>query len=106
MEYAEWQFEAGDDMSVGDTPDPPVLVYIWHWFLQLSPHRDIGMGRGFISHREIDAWSRLYRVGISPSEIDAIHEVDAAYLKHLDRQDHPEKYQSISQVLGAAKRDG
>lgn len=34
-----------------------------------------------ITHAEIDAWSRLYRVRLDPWEVDAIRALDDAFLE-------------------------
>ena len=60
----------------------PRLFYIWDWWHGMSPWREQGMGLGPITHQEILAWSLLYRIEVSPSEVEALKRIDLAYRVH------------------------
>lgn len=82
--------------------EPPRLQYIWRWFTELSPCREMGYGAGAITHREIAAWSTLKRIGVTPSEVAAIRAVDVAFLAWSNAKNFPESQQpiSVSDALG------
>lgn len=54
------------------------MAHVWSWFLELR--RSVGGGYGIvpISYSEIDAYSRLMRVQMSPFEVRLIRLVDEA----------------------------
>lgn len=61
-----------------------MLDYLWRWFLDLSYDRDIGFGIGYIKSSEYEAWSRLNRVEISPSELAVLKTLDRAFVCPMD----------------------
>jgi hypothetical protein len=73
----------------------PRLLYIWRWWQSMSGWREQGMGIGPISHREILAWATLYRIDVSPSEVETFKQIDLAY--RLYEQDKAEGERSISE---------
>lgn len=62
-------------------PLPADLRYLWSAFSQLHRTRQAGMSLCPITHAEIDAWSRLYRVRLDPWEVDALRALDDAFLE-------------------------
>jgi hypothetical protein len=80
----------------------PKLYYIWCWWEELSGWREQGMGIGPISHREILAWSTLYQIPVTPSEVAALKIIDTMFRNHeaekmeANRKDN----QSISRAVG------
>lgn len=65
-------------------PFPAPLKYLWHWFIELNNARPSGgMGAGAITYPDIDAWARLTRRAPAPWEIEALKNLDLAWLASL-----------------------
>lgn len=86
VEYAKRQFRAQAQVEIVPPPvgednsqDKPVLVYLWQWFNDLTDWRDLSFGVGALSHQEIESWARLFRVDISPFEVDVIRRIDREF---------------------------
>lgn len=61
-------------------PLPPEVRHLWQTFLELHRTRPSGFGASAIPYAEIDAWSRLKRLPLDPWEVDAVVELDAAWM--------------------------
>jgi hypothetical protein len=62
-------------------PMPENYYHCWSWFGELSRTRSSnGFGQNPISYSEIDAWSRLISIDLTPLEVSAIIRLDSAYL--------------------------
>ena len=60
---------------------PENYRHCWSWFGELSRTRSSnGFGQNPISYSEIDAWSRLTNIELTPLEVNAIIRLDSAYL--------------------------
>lgn len=58
------------------------MLYLWDWFRRLSRRRgSSGNGANPISHRDIEAFARLYRIPIHPWEVEALERIDDVVLK-------------------------
>lgn len=67
-------------------PEPPALPpevrHLWHTFLELNRTRpSSGFGASAIPFAEMDAWQRLKRMPFEAWEVDAIRELDDAWLE-------------------------
>lgn len=51
---------------------------MWEAFKELSLQRRTGLGPAPLTLTDIEAWSRLYRVQLSPWELDTLLQLDAA----------------------------
>jgi len=62
--------------------DLPVEVqHLWGWFCDLSGARSgNGYGGNPISHIEIEAWSRLSGIRLTPWEVAVLRRADSAFL--------------------------
>ena len=62
-------------------PKPKHYTYCLDWFDLLSRTRSSnGFGQNAISYLEIDAWSRLTNIELTQVEVNAIIQIDSAYL--------------------------
>jgi hypothetical protein len=62
-------------------PKPENYAYCLAWFDELHRTRsNSGFGQNPISYAEIDAWSRLTNIELTPLEVSAIMRLDSAYL--------------------------
>ena len=62
-------------------PMPENYRHCWSWFGELSRTRSSnGFGQNPISYSEIDSWSRLTNIELTPLEVSAIMRLDSAYL--------------------------
>lgn len=52
------------------------MEHIWEWFLDLSLARPVGYGPTPISFSEIEAYSRLMGVEITPWEVEQLRRID------------------------------
>lgn len=60
---------------------PEVVGYLYAWFMQLNNGRRIGVnGPERITYADIYAWSVLTGNNPQPQEVEALMQVDAAYL--------------------------
>lgn len=60
---------------------PPLLVYVWEWFCELSAARGSnGFGANPISWAEIDAWAQRMRRNPSVFELELLQALDAAFV--------------------------
>lgn len=66
-------------------PSVPIAArHVWEYFQQLDRVRQsTGYGFNPISHQEIEAWAKLYRINLHPWEVDAIASMDTAKLNLL-----------------------
>lgn len=81
-----------------EEPADPELLYVWRWFQSLTGWREQGWGFGPLSHCEIEAWTRLMRIEIFPSEVEALRQVDMTVRLYEQQKSEPEK-QSIGDQL-------
>lgn len=68
---------------VGDNePElPRDLAYLWRMFARLHRARQsTGMGPGYLTFPDIESYSRLFRVSLTPWEVEAIKAVDAEFM--------------------------
>lgn len=65
----------------------PSVMYLWHYFLQLSSSRQSGMAVSPLSYFEIESWQRLSRIEISPFELTVIKALDSAFISHINSKD-------------------
>lgn len=72
-----WKQSGEKPKELDGPPMPELGAHLWSWFSQLHKAR-----QGPITYSEIEAWARL--TGNSPQawEVQAIKEIDVAYLKH------------------------
>jgi len=62
-------------------PCPPVLRYLWRWFLDLSARRGgSGFGPAPLAWSEVAAWARLTRLNPTPWEVDVLLALDDRFL--------------------------
>ncbi len=59
---------------------PRAAAYLWGWFLELNAAR---AGTVPISYRELEAWSRLSGLSLSPWEVKALKALDTNWLDQL-----------------------
>lgn len=78
IEFAKAQFKKEDN----EAELPEQIGYLWHWFVDLSDWRVVGEAVNALSHQEIEAWARLFRVDISPFEVDVLRKLDRVYRLH------------------------
>lgn len=90
LDYARAIFARPEGANYPE-PEPPRLDYLWGWFCQLSDWRVVGFSLGAISHLEIEAWARLMRIELFPSEVDALRRLDRAYRLHAQAASAPPK---------------
>ena len=56
---------------------------MWRIFRQLSAARGSGMmGPQALTFSDIDAWQRLYRLRLTPWEVDVLRELDDVLIAH------------------------
>lgn len=76
-------------------PCPPEARYLWTLFTELSGTRSSnGYGPNCISWMEMQAWSQMKGLGLSPFEIDALRSLDTTYLSSYweeERRRNPPK---------------
>lgn len=62
---------------------PETLEYIWQFFKELETGRSSGgMSVNPISYPDIDAWSRLKNIVLTPFEVDVIKMIDSVFFNH------------------------
>ena len=73
---------------VEDEPElPPMEVaHLWGWFCELHAGRQAGFGPGPITWEAMSAWAALTRRTPAPWEVDAIRQLDAAWLTAAQEQ--------------------
>lgn len=60
---------------------PPEAAHIWSWWISLHRARGSnGMGPNPIGYPDLHAWAALTGTTIRASEIDAVFEIDQAWL--------------------------
>jgi len=59
---------------------PPAGAQLWDTYQLLSASRRSGMGLHSLTLVDIEAWCRLYRVQLTPWELDTLIHIDAAAL--------------------------
>lgn len=65
-----------------DVPDCPVeLMYIWSWWCTLNSTRQVSMDVCRITYNEILSWSQLYKISLTPFELDCIVALDSIYMQ-------------------------
>jgi hypothetical protein len=79
------------DQTFADTPDichcPVEVEYVWSWFRELDATRQNSMSIGPITNVEIDHWARLMNIDLLPFEVQAIREIDIAYINNHNSKD-------------------
>ena len=64
-----------------------IIMYLWEWFLQLNAARPSnGMAISSIPYSEIQAWSTLMNITISPFEISVIKTLDSIFITHINKK--------------------
>lgn len=70
-----------------DVPSVPFEIeHVWGWWCQLDSTRQVSMDLCRITFSEIKAWSELYRVEISPFELDCLVMLDTIYMRIRSEQ--------------------
>ena len=66
-------------------PDkPPSVEYLWEYWRELHRCRNnFGWGHMHLTHLEIDAWKRNTKRKLDPWELEAILQVDNAYIASI-----------------------
>lgn len=60
---------------------PDLVAYLWSYYLKLHSRRvNYGWGHVPLSYLEVEAWARLNKLVLDPWELDAILEIDDAYI--------------------------
>lgn len=72
-------------------PCPLAVVYLLHWFGELSRQRRSGMGMEPLAFAEIDAWARLYQRRLRRFEIRVLTHLDTLYRAAKARADEAER---------------
>lgn len=54
---------------------------MWAWFWILNSRRQSGMESNPISYLEIEAWKRATNTYVLPEEVDALIQMDTAYME-------------------------
>lgn len=67
-------------------PVPYDLEHVWNWWLQLQETRPVGMQEGHITYTEMQNWSTLLKINVSPFEVRCIMAIDSAYIRTLNTQ--------------------
>ena len=62
------------------------MEHIWEWFLELSLARPVGYGPTPISFSEIEAYSRLMCVEITPWEVEQLRLIDRLAIKEAGKK--------------------
>lgn len=60
---------------------PAPARQLWGVFMAWSAHRRSGLGLHPLTYVDVEAWSRLYGVRLTPWELDTLFELDAAALR-------------------------
>jgi hypothetical protein len=75
---------------------PEQIGYLSAWFDDLSDWRTPGYAAiGPLSHLEIECWARLYRIDISPFEIDVLRKLDRELRAYYAERADPKSQGSI-----------
>lgn len=77
-----------------------MLEYIWAWFQRLTDWRQVGFDIGALSHLEIEAWARLMRIEIFPSEVEGLRQLDRTTRNYYAKKREPEKVSISDQLRG------
>lgn len=65
-------------------PVPAGLAHVWRWFGDLSTGRRLGaFGPAPLGWDDIAAWAALAGAKPTPADLDALRELDAAYLDRV-----------------------
>jgi hypothetical protein len=65
-----------------DVPPVPIEIkHCWDWWCKLNDTRQVSMDLCRISFVEIKAWKELYKIDISPFELDCITCIDSIYMR-------------------------
>ncbi len=73
-------------------PIPYELKYIWDWWCDLHKTRPVGMDEGHITYTEIENWSTLLKISVTPFEVRCIMALDSAYIRfRIEQQERKSK---------------
>ena len=86
VEWARAEFRGE---NADDSEPPEQIGYLWYWFNDLTDWRDNAFGVGALSHQEIEAWARLFRIEISPFEVDALRRLDREFRSFQHEKNNP-----------------
>ncbi len=67
-----------------ETDCPEGGEFVWAAFVQLSSTRPRGWGPGPITFAEVLAWQHLRNLKLETWELDALRQMDSAYLEEAD----------------------
>lgn len=74
------------ELDEADAAEPGGADYLWRWFLELHGGRTSnGFGVNPIGWLELDAWSRLTGRRLAGWEVQAIRDLDRAFLQEHQR---------------------
>lgn len=63
-------------------PIPTELEYVWHWWLELQETRAPSMnGHAHITYTELDSWTRLLQIRLTPFEVKCLMKLDSVFVK-------------------------
>lgn len=73
------------DQTFDETPDvvlcPVEVEHVWDWYVELDSTRNSGFDIGPVTFAEIESWSRLMKIEVSPFEVQSLRAIDKAYIK-------------------------
>ena len=58
-------------------PIPYELDHIWNWWIELDKTRQVGMEECSITYSEIESWSRLLKIDVTPFEVQCLIGIDS-----------------------------
>lgn len=58
---------------------PSVVEHVWHWFWTLNRQRR--KGPEALTYADVDAWSRLMQITVSPDEVQMLMAMDLSWMK-------------------------
>jgi hypothetical protein len=71
---------------------------VWFWFRDLIDCREAGFSTGPLSHQEIESWSRLCRVPVTPLEVKLLRQLDRAFRAQANKVQTTEAPPEIPRV--------
>ena len=101
IDGAAVEFRQIDGDPEQDNWPPEQIGYLWHWFNDLTDWRVVSMGIEALSHQEIESWARLFRIDISPFEVDVLRRLDREFRAYRNEMDAPEQATNFGEQLRA-----
>lgn len=69
---------------------PWEVEYLWDWYCKLSGRRQSGMAANPLLVTEIRSWAEGMRKNMQPFELDALIQIDDAFISYLNTKDKTE----------------